>query len=138
MLLETPVSIESEVGAPPRTLEEEIASRCALWESLIDISSAVDYQGTPLSARVQSALGDAIEEAISNAVRHGGATAITITGGRLSTDELTLAIRDNGTGILSAPRGFGSEVFDRLAGDNWSLTRDGEETVLLLRFPIPA
>lgn len=138
MLLETPVSIESEVGAPPRTLEEEIVSRCALWESLIDISSAVDYQGTPLSARVQSALGDAIEEAISNAVRHGGATAITITGGRLSTDELTLAIRDNGTGILSAPRGFGSEVFDRLAGDNWSLTRDGEETVLLLRFPIPA
>ena len=63
---------------------------------------------------------------------------MTITGARLSTDELTLAIRDKGAGITPASRGFGSEVFDRLAGDNWSLTRDGDETVLLLRFPIPA
>ena len=137
-LLEEPISVEAEEGAPPRTLEEEIATHCALWEPLIDISHAVDYQGSALTARVQSALGDVIEEAISNAVRHGGATAVTITGARLSTDELTLAIRDNGAGITPASRGFGSEVFDRLAGDNWSLTRDGDETVLFLRFAIPA
>jgi len=121
---------------PP--LEEEIATHCALWEPLIDISHSVDYQGSVLTARVQSALGDVIEEAISNAVRHGGATAVTITGARLESDQLTLAIRDNGVGITPASRGFGSEVFDRLAGDNWSLAREGDETVLLLTFPASA
>ena len=138
ILLEAPVVVESDEGAPPRSLEEEISSRCALWEALIQVTHHVNYQGATITARVQSAIGDVVEEAISNAVRHGGATSITITGAQVNSNELTLSVRDNGALIIPATRGFGSEVFDRLAGDNWSLTRDGDETVLLLRFPVSA
>jgi len=138
ILLEAPVVVESDEGAPPRSLEEEISSRCALWQALIHVTQHVNFQDVSITARVQSAIGDVVEEAISNAVRHGGATSITITGGRINSNELTLSVRDNGAFTIPAPRGFGSEVFDRLAGDSWSLTREGEETVLLLRFPVPA
>jgi len=138
LLLEAPVVVESDEGAPPRSLEEEISSRCALWEALIHVTHHVNFQDVSITARIQSAIGDVVEEAISNAVRHGGATSITITGGQINSNELTLSVRDNGAFTIPAPRGFGSEVFDRLAGDAWSLTREGEETVLLLTFSIPA
>ena len=138
ILLEAPVVVESDEGAPPRSLEEEISSRCALWQALIHVTHHVNFQDVSITARVQSAIGDVVEEGISNAVRHGGATSITITGDRINSNELTLSVRDNGAFTIPAPRGFGSEVFDRLAGDAWSLTREGEETVLLLRFPISA
>ena len=137
ILLEAPVVVESDEGAPPRSLEEEISSRCALWQALIHVTHHVNFQDVSITARVQSAIGDVVEEGISNAVRHGGATSITITGGQINSNELTLSVRDNGAFTIPAPRGFGSEVFDRLAGDSWSLTREGEETVLLLRFPNP-
>lgn len=45
-----------------------------------------------------------IREAVSNSLRHGGATSIIVRAGR-GEGEIALAVQDNGSGFVSAPAG---------------------------------
>lgn len=88
----------------------------------VEISAPRD-ELTRLQARV-------VEEAISNAYRHGKAATVKIT---LSEDEQTLTVDDDGFGPKEGAKGLGSYIFDSIGP--WSIkARETGGTRFTLRF----
>lgn len=99
----------------------EVRRKVALWDELCAIDVHIDAGidgGTGLGERV----GRVVEEGLANAIRHGGATAISVLlepvdGG------IRIVIDDDGAGPPAAPApGLGSTVLDQATGGNWALT----------------
>jgi hypothetical protein len=129
------VGFEYANNATSRTREEELAFRVERWDGIVEIDvidHAMDYQNCRLSA---IELADLIEEGISNAVRHGKCTKISITLEPIESKGIKIEIRDNGTGIAATQPGLGSSFFDTLTAGNWHRERDqsSQSTVLTLR-----
>jgi anti-sigma regulatory factor (Ser/Thr protein kinase) len=66
-----------------------------------------------------------VEEAFSNALRHGLATEATILLNS-TPSEISLDVIDNGVGPRAGDPGLGSSLFNSIAGSNWSLSRGPE------------
>ena len=117
MRLESGGDIESELrdlrsmlaGLPDSRREqasaEELAAR---WDGVLTLDWILDRDPDQLTMRV-------IEEAISNAYRHGLATKVSI---KLDGD--VLEVTDNGLGPKDGAAGLGSSLFD--SAGNWNLT----------------
>ena len=94
----------------------------------------------PIDSTMREPIRAAVFEGVSNAVRHGGASRVTVTGG-VDTDGIWIRIQDNGSGPRAdAQPGLGwSEVLNRQLGaisGSWTITHDHEGTVLTLRIPL--
>lgn len=77
-----------------------------------------------------TSVSEIAREAVSNAVRHGHATAINIEIGPISAGRLHLSVSDNGDGIGPDPTpGLGSAILDELA-IAWSRTSPSRGTLL--------
>jgi signal transduction histidine kinase len=117
--------------APP-TLEAALAQLATLTP---DVTIKVDGPLPQVSAQLAEQLAFCFREAINNAVRHGGATQISVT----FADE-TFTISDNGKGLgdNSLRPGFGLDNLEhRLAAfaGSVSLSDNGQGCVLRLRIP---
>lgn len=107
----------------PLGLAAEVRRKAGLWEGLCDITVRIDPALDAASAPV-AAVGRVVEEAISNAIRHGGATAITVAVAPAEPAGVRLTIDDNGTGRpAGATPGLGSAVLDEATARRWSLER---------------
>jgi hypothetical protein len=74
-------------------------------------------------------------ESVSNAIRHGKATAISITVREANSGLVTLLISDNGAGLPSGSQpGIGSDLYASLAHE-WSLTGSSDGTTLTAHVP---
>lgn len=84
----------------------------------IDIRTAIEGNVYPLHLRQANALLMIGQEAISNALGHGQATALALTL-RLKNDRIELAIEDNGAGFDPTPEviGFGLQGMQKRARD---------------------
>jgi signal transduction histidine kinase len=97
------------------------------WAGIVEV--AIDVPEDLMSAvQVDLVLaafaGDLAQEAVSNAVRHGGASSVWISMERSDEDVVTLTVRDNGKGVIANPgRGLGSQQLDDCALE-WSRGRD--------------
>ena len=97
------------------------------WAGIVEV--AIDVPEDLMSAvQVDLVLaafaGDLAQEAVSNAVRHGGASSVWISMERSDEDVVTLTVRDNGKGVIASPgRGLGSQQLDDCALE-WSRGRD--------------
>ena len=97
------------------------------WAGIVEV--AIDVPEDLMSAvQVDLVLaafaGDLAQEAVSNAVRHGGASSVWISMERSDEDVVTLTVRDNGKGVIANPgRGLGSQQLDECALE-WSRGRD--------------
>jgi hypothetical protein len=90
---------------------------------------------------------DAVEECVTNAIRHGKASAVQVTCRDLG-DALEATISDNGTWDkktatagrepvdAAQPSGIGLTLVDRISDGNWSVVKTGEGTTLVLRVHI--
>jgi signal transduction histidine kinase len=103
------------------------------WAGIVDVS--IDIPDDLMSA-VQMDLvlaafaGDLAQEAVSNAVRHGGASSVWISMERSDENVVTLTVRDNGKGVIANPgRGLGSRQLDDCALE-WSRGRDEDFSFL--------
>jgi signal transduction histidine kinase len=119
----------------PQILLEEIRDRCSNWLGLIDINM-VGKIGSDIAvvASIKD-VGDCVEEAVLNAVRHGDCSAIDIQ--ILEKDEkVCLVITNNGKGFSDKPRGFGSSIYEEATRGDWKLWRDekNKSTILELNF----
>lgn len=99
----------------------EVRRKVALWDQLCAIDVHIDEgidDGTGSGERV----GRVVEEGLANAIRHGGATAISVT--LTSVDGgICIVIDDDGGGPPATPvPGLGSTVLDQATGGRWSLT----------------
>lgn len=129
------VGFEYANNVTSRTRQEELAFRVDRWDGIVEIAvidDQMDYENCRLSA---IELADLIEEGISNAVRHGKCTKISVTLLTIESGGSRIEIRDNGAGITATTPGLGSSFFDSLTAGNWHRERDmsSQSTVLTLR-----
>ena len=119
----------------------------SLAQALVEARSALSAAGIALHpptavdalpGPVDAVLGWVVREAVTNVLRHSGATTVTVT---LDTaeDDVVLGITDDGRGS-AAPRGAGltglAERVQRLGGD--LRTADGDGFRLTARLPLTA
>lgn len=147
-ILQTPVT-------PPvvaDSVSAEVHRKVSLWKGFCDTVVTID----PSMAKVPSpALADAssntvakvpspalvrdigrvVEEGISNAIRHAGASRIDISVTAEASGGVLVVIKDNGSGFDDARPGVGSAMIDQITNGNWSLTCSDGVTQLEARVP---
>ena len=104
------------------------------WAGITYVSITADHECLKTidsSGVLRTSIVLVVEEAITNAVRHGSATEITIS---ILLDEgrsvLTLQCLDNGGGSLGMNRGLGTNLFDSVSRQ-WSISRTASQHTLL-------
>ena len=114
------VSSRAQEKAPVGAVAE-VRRKVALWDELCAIDVQIDA-GIDDSTGSGERVGRVVEEGLANAIRHGGATALTVAlkpvdGG------IRIVVDDDGTGPPATPvPGLGSTVLDQATGGRWSLT----------------
>ena len=68
-------------------------------------------------------VGRVVEEAISNAIRHGHAPRIQVRVTRDADDQLLVSVTDNGTGPQGGSPGLGSAYLAMVSEGTWSMER---------------
>lgn len=103
---------------PPLRETRDLAGLALAWEGIASVRLEVDPR---LPERVHAVVGRIVDEAISNAVRHGRARNVDVT--ITMTDQAAdVIVTDDGTGLAeTGRRGLGSDWLDTVA--QWSLTR---------------
>jgi two-component system, NarL family, sensor histidine kinase DesK len=127
---------EAVTGYRERVLAEELdGARAALTDAGIDVT--VREIGSPLPATVNDVFGWTLREAVTNVIRHSGATRCEIDV-RREGDTATLEIVDNGVTPPAAPgnglRGLG-ERLDALGGTFTAAPAPGGGFRVLARVP---
>ncbi len=135
-LLNSDFAVRDELNV--RDLQQESEFRCHQWAGLVEVevtcSITHDLPGIPVTR-----FGDAVEEAITNAVRHANATGITIDMRLNDVGDLECTFTDNGSGLSSdSVNGFGSAIFESITGGNWSRTNREDRPGTVLKLVIPA
>ena len=117
------------------SFQVELQKREDLWSALIDVqirSSLIDDEVRLVET---IAVGECVEELISNAVRHGHANRIEIEISRSELQSILVSAVDDGVGITSPKPGLGFHLFDHLSRGNWATGRDevtGKNSVKVL------
>jgi signal transduction histidine kinase len=87
----------------------------------------------------ETCVADALNEAVSNAVRHGGADRVDVLiNYQLSTTDGTVHMRveDNGPALIDrTKKGLGSQILDETSVA-WSLDQLDEGHILNAEFPV--
>ena len=135
-LLSADFAIKEEFVA--RNLQEESKFRCLQWADLIEIEVNClvrqDLPGVPIRR-----FGGAVEEAITNAVRHGNASTMKIDIRLNDAGYLQCTFIDDGSGVASdSVNGIGSAIFDRITSGNWSRTNRTDAPGTVLQLVVPA
>lgn len=117
-----------ERAAIAGSIADEVARKVALWgdacDFTIDVKSGVSISGVdPLI------VGRVVEEGLTNAIRHGQATAISVSVGA-EVGGVAIVVADDGVGPKESTAGLGSALLDQATGGSWSLGRVGERTEL--------
>ncbi len=110
-------------------LRAEVERRLDLWREFTDVDARIDVVG-PVPPTVVRQVGQALEEAISNAKKHGRARHLHVA----VTQEpgaIRLQVADDGSGPVAGPPGMGSAVFDEIAPGGWRLDPRADGGALL-------
>ena len=111
---------------------DHIGDVATSWRGMAEVHVHLPPQSSASSERWQLA-ALAIEEAVANAVRAGGARTVRIEG-RIEAETLLIVISDDGQGVrIGAAPGLGSAWLDRHLPGAWSREQGVEGTVLTLR-----
>lgn len=124
-------------------LDEALKELAAAYHARLGISVTITWRSRPLEASLEHALLRIVQEALSNAARHGQATAVTLA--LTSSDEaVELCIQDNGRGFhpedASVRHGLGLRVLreraEELHGSLKLESHPGRGTTLTVRIPL--
>ena len=124
-LLENPAANFDET---PLSLENEIKTRLNPWEGLLDISIHIDPSLTSIQNERIRNLGEAVEEIISNSIRHGGAQKIALRITPINQIEIEVLVEDDAVNKpLPYPTrvGLGTKIFNLVSDGRWALTHNG-------------
>lgn len=115
----------SQSDVPP--LAEGLDELRHRWGEILNVEITVDATGQRTSAEDLRAILDVTEESISNAVRHGMATAVAITID-ISATGISVVTQDNGIGPRLGEPGLGTLLFSSLHSATWSLEENELES----------
>ena len=111
-----------------RNLDEELAARLEPWNGLVEFETIIDEKLNFQHGSWVRVLGEVVEEVISNAVRHGGATHIRLEVRSLTRTKILLFEEDNSPQIppnsSNSRSGLGTTIFSAASLGRWKLTRD--------------
>jgi signal transduction histidine kinase len=134
--LENTLFASSHPGSDDTTegVEKEVAQLADRWSGIIAVSVTSEALGVLNSTLVSRIVGVG-EESISNAVRHGLASTVSLHLRREGAG-IVLTATDNGVGPRNGLPGLGSLYLSQMAGRNWSLSPgpDSVGSVLSVRF----
>ena len=97
------------------------------WEGILEVAYDTSGVSSFLDPEDVRAIIDVAEESVSNAVRHGMATAIDIT---IATSPACISViaSDNGIGPRLGEPGIGSLLYSSLPGAEWSLSENADQS----------
>lgn len=110
------------------SLRDEIRRKAEVWTGLCECNVHIDDHG--VTADIIDRVGRIVEEGISNAVRHGGATSVDIFIVQDHGGSIEITVRDNGDGPRGGNPGVGSSIIDYASGGAWNLTGTPDGSVL--------
>jgi signal transduction histidine kinase len=106
-------------------VSEELSRLLVMWEGVLSTELVLSSSDEDVSKVDTRNIIHVVEEAFSNALRHGLATEATVL--LVPTNAgVSLTVIDNGIGPRDGSPGLGSSLFNSIAGRNWSLTRGPE------------
>ena len=107
------------------SFENELSDLMVMWDGIL--ATQVEFTGSEKEVSITDTrnIVHVVEEAFSNALRHGLATEAKIVINSTAT-EISLTVIDNGIGPRSGDPGLGSSLFNSIAGRNWTLSRGPE------------
>lgn len=120
-------------------IKESLESIAAVWQGVaeieLDIAEAI-YDACSMNAALTTALLTLIRESLSNAVRHGRANQIKVSG-EITAEEVVITVKDNGRLKKSHNNsGYGAKLYNKLS-TSWQLTKTGDRlTTLKLHIPL--
>lgn len=107
---------------PVRDLPTVLAAAVAPWAGLVEIGLEIT-PGMPSPTAIH-AIEQVVEEAITNAVRHGGARLVLVRVEH-APGRHHITVDDDGCGVHEALPGVGLSLYERVTGGRWSLSASG-------------
>lgn len=115
------------------SIADEVSRKVALWGDACEFTVIV-APGVAATAVDPLTVGRVVEEGLTNAIRHGAATAISVSVG-VEVGGVVIVVADDGIGPKESAAGLGSALLDQMTGGAWSLDRVGDLTVLCAHVP---
>jgi hypothetical protein len=107
------------------------------WSAVIDIQSEIDQSiaKQALSPSVTQTVTDVLEEAITNAVKHGGAEQVWLVITSESNNSLQLQVKNNGTPVGKIKRqSIGTKLFNQ--SGIWSIGNENGLVVFKIQIDV--
>jgi signal transduction histidine kinase len=127
------LAVPLSVPAGATSVADEVRRKIALWGDLCDFSIDVDPGAE--GAVQADVVGRIVEEGLTNAVRHGSATAVEVRV-EVSDGEVLVQIADNGAGPGGGAAGLGSAMLDQATARRWRLDHEDGFTHLRAWLPV--
>lgn len=110
----------SYFAAPEDSFNAEIKKVISKWNDLMKIKVKIDKTLKSIDPVKSQEIGNAVNEGLSNAFRHGNAEKVDISVSQIRGG-IKVEIIDDGSGPQSGKGGLGAEWFNAIAGKNWKL-----------------
>ncbi|MFZ4754781.1 MAG: sensor histidine kinase [Miltoncostaeaceae bacterium] len=121
---------------PDHSLTEALLAQSALWEGFVAVTIDIDVDVRDMGPADVPRVTRVVEEAISNARKHGQALAVAVTVDPAPGDSVRITVRDDGIGPTGGAPGLGSSLLDEAAGTEWQL-RSAPEGGAVLSVTMP-
>jgi signal transduction histidine kinase len=108
-----------EAAKDGTSLGKEIQRKAEVWTGLCVCKVRIDE--CEVTPDMIDRIGLIVEEGISNAVRHGGATEIDISVSLTAENAVEVLVTDNGRGLANGSMGVGSAIIENASGGHWNL-----------------
>jgi signal transduction histidine kinase len=121
-------------SANPTQIIEQVSKP---WGAVIDIQSEIDpsVAKLKLSPSVTQTVADVLEEAITNAVKHGGAEKVWLVIKSKSSNSLKLQVKNNGAPMGKPKReSIGTKLFNQ--SGIWSISNKNGLVVFKIQIDI--
>ena len=126
----------SYFAAPEESFKAEINKVISKWNDLLNIKVKIDKSIGDLAPAKSQEIGNAINEGLSNAFRHGGAANVKLNITRAKSG-ISVEMIDDGQGPLGGKGGLGTEWFNAISGRSWSLKQVNVRGGAVLELLIP-
>ena len=136
--LELDIPIDRISPQHHRSIYEVIEHISNVWGGLVQIEHQVQRDFPQIDSVTLENIATILEEAVTNAVRHGLATQVSIEITQGQGANLSIQVTDNGTGLNSSYSGLGTGLITSICGSNWSISNvtNGTGVMLLARVPL--
>jgi two-component sensor histidine kinase len=120
-------------------LESEVLSRLDPWTGLINVSLDIHPEVATITNPKVRDFGEAIEEIISNSVRHGGSQNISVKVTPIGDSELFVLVTDDAVNplpLVQSRIGLGTKILNLVSDGRWAISHNQSKTTFHMTMSI--